>query len=307
MNENKKSKKSKITLGAGVLALVLVLSSTFLWFTAKDEIENIFNFDVFDVVITEKFNPEPVVPGTEINKEVGVQNKGNADAAVRVKIKKELILMELDQAGNIEIGYNTSTTLGKDQIIVKMSDREIADLKASGYNDVTASVGAPSKVLVFERKQSDLNGTGGEKVEYFAYLNDGTNRLVQYDPVAKTFKYAYYVQDTTNAKLGFHGKTTTPDADFAHAGITLKFASTASTDWSLDPNTGWYYYTKLLAGNETTTSLLEKVEFASSLGNEYKGAIFKVTPMLEAIQADQSALDDNGWNATISGKTVTVK
>lgn len=298
-----KSNKKPIAAAAAVIVLALLLAGTFLWFTAKDEVKNIFDMDLFDVVLVEEFDPNiPVVPGVEIDKKVGVQNKGNSDAAVRVKIEKELQLLEMDTAtGNPKIAYNTTTGLGKDEIVVTMSDEQIANLTKSGFKEVTIS-GAPSGVKVYQRTQAATDNSGDTKNEYFAYMTSN-NRVVKYDPsAANKFTYAVYKQGAH--KIGIHNGP----GDFAHEGISLVMNSQLNTYWALDSNTGYYYYKTLLASGETTKLLLEQVKFAENMGNDMKGAIFVVTPKMEAIQGKDAAAASENWNVKINetDKTVTV-
>ena len=85
--------KKKIALGAGALAVVMVAAGTFAWFTTTDKVENVFGMDNFDVTITEAFDkddPIPLVPGTDVTKEVGVTNSGNVPVIVRVKLEETL-------------------------------------------------------------------------------------------------------------------------------------------------------------------------------------------------------------------------
>lgn len=82
--------KKKIALGAAALAVVMVAAGTFAWFTTTDKVENIFGMDNFDVTITEDFDkPDvPLVPGTDVTKQVGVTNSGNVPVVVRVKLRR---------------------------------------------------------------------------------------------------------------------------------------------------------------------------------------------------------------------------
>ncbi|MDQ0359379.1 BsaA family SipW-dependent biofilm matrix protein [Breznakia pachnodae] len=305
MKEKKKLNKKKVTLVTSLVVLVLLISSTLLWFTAKDTVPNIFNMDTFDVEVTEKFNPKtPVTPGLDVDKKVGVTNKGESDAVVRVRLEKELILMTMDGDENIEIFYKTDQTIADGDIMVKISARQIEDYIASGFVEDTGNLsGLPTGVKVYKRVQNKPDNSG-ELVEYFGYV-ESNNRLIKYDPDTKAVTYAYYKQDTTGGvKKGYNEKVNTPPEamdDFTHTGIDLVFDNDKATNWPVDPETGWYYYSKELPGKGVTPLLLDHVSFADTLDNTYKGATFKITVHMEAIQAENGAVATAGWPVTLDG------
>lgn len=87
------------------MSVSVIIGSTFLWFTAQQELENVFDMDGFEVVITENFDPNtPVVPDTQITKEVGAENKSRVDVAVRVQLKESPAAAEAGRQGQSPCG-----------------------------------------------------------------------------------------------------------------------------------------------------------------------------------------------------------
>lgn len=293
----KKSNKKKAMVVTVFILILMLLLGTFLWFTATDSITNIFKMDTFDVVLTEKFVNEPVTPGAEIDKEVAVKNNGGSAVAVRIMINETIHPVEVDGSGKPIIDYQEQRiTDDPTRINVTISDKQIEDYIDSGYEEVTS--GVPTGIKLYQRDEYDINKNGTRK-EYFAYADDGTNQLVKYTPAAspdpEKYEYAYYMQGTPID--GVHGMT---GEDLDHTYITLQLTNSAL--WTLDATNGWYYYNKLLPGDEATEILIEKVLFAENMDNSYKGSIYTVTPKMEAIQGVDLA-GDEGWNVDINETT----
>jgi alternate signal-mediated exported protein len=114
------SKKRRRVLGVScILAALIIASSSFAWFTSKDEVTNRLtaNSD-YGVSIVESFTPpENLLPGQEVNKDVYAVNTGNIDAFVKENIKgvlnytyeskvntwdKDCVKLTLEQAAAIE-------------------------------------------------------------------------------------------------------------------------------------------------------------------------------------------------------------
>ncbi|OLS02179.1 TasA family protein [Tissierella creatinophila] len=68
-------------------------------------------------------------------------------------------------------------------------------------------------------------------------------------------------------------------------------------NWILN-NDGYYYYTKVLQPNESTTMLFKdkKIKFdGAAMDNSYQGAKLNITIKAEAIQATNNAPTESGW------------
>lgn len=294
----KHGKKKIIAAGAVLFTAATVLSSTYLWFSKEERVENIFNVETFDVELTEKFDPnDPVIPGVEVDKEVGVTNKSKIPVAVRVRLEESLQLLDMDDKKNPKISYSNVTEVVEGQILVTVAQSQIDNLIDSGYEEITSTVTAPTGVKVFQRTY-DSPERDGVVTEYFAYqsLAGGAFRLVKYDPDATDkFTYAYYTQGTRY--FGYHGNTSSVEGekDIPHDnGITV---NTDSVKWRLDASTGWYYYEDLLLEGQTSGNIIKSVSFAETIDNELKGAVYTLTPILQATQAVNDAVEENWGTA----------
>ena len=219
--------KKKIALGAGALAVVLVAAGTFAWFTTTDKVKNVFGMDNFDVTITEDFDkPDvPLVPGTDVTKQVGVTNSGNVPVVVRVKLEETLALLEQDTTDGVDklkVEYIDKGSAAVAHVPVLISQNMIETYKTADYkevintNDANASqeyienVILPSDVTVLRKRTT----TGSNTVySYLAYVaaestqDSGNHHLVQVTPVIgkssaekpESFevKYAYNMKKPT--------------------------------------------------------------------------------------------------------------
>jgi len=90
------NKKKPIILAVAILLAIMTAASasTFAWFTAQDEVNNRIQTASLtdgDVSIIETFDPEdPLMPGVDINKDVGAINTGDAPALVRISFAEAL-------------------------------------------------------------------------------------------------------------------------------------------------------------------------------------------------------------------------
>lgn len=81
-------KKKLLTLCLVVSLMVMAIAGTTLaYFTAEDEVDNVFTMKGIKVEINEVFQPDSeLLPGLDINKDVAVTNTGSSEAYVRVHI-----------------------------------------------------------------------------------------------------------------------------------------------------------------------------------------------------------------------------
>lgn len=302
--QTNKSKKTKLLITGGVLvvALSVLVTSTYLWFSSTASEENVLEMDTFTVTITEDFDPnQPVEPGLTVDKKVGVENHSNVPVAVRMRLDESLQLLELDgTGGNPKVDYKDDATLASGEIIATVSANQIAALKNSGYAEDTAAAAGLPGAVVLRRDTPKADGTG-TTTEYVAYLDDGSNRLLEYTAGNPgTFKYAIFKQGTL--KTGTHGLPN-DSGHFDHTGIELQFDP--GKQWILDESTGWYYYNELIPAGQLSGKIITGVSFAENLDNSYKGAVYILTPTIEATQGKQAAVDEMwGTGSPKSIKTV---
>lgn len=81
---------NKKIIGSLGLASVALVGGTFAYFTQTSTIDNPFDTASYSTVVTEDFKPEDGdkwEPGTEVNKDLYVDNTGDRDVVVRVKFQ----------------------------------------------------------------------------------------------------------------------------------------------------------------------------------------------------------------------------
>lgn len=298
--QNKKRKAAVIT---AIIAVLLLIAGTFMWWSASDSVKNEMALDRFDVTITETFDPNtPIFPGAEVDKQVGVTNNSNIPAVVRIQLQEAVELPDLNASGDVDIKYEDSKEITAGKIIVKVSDGQIGTLTpASGWAPVTFT---DADVKVFERKIPAANGTG-TTTEYFAYV-ESSKRLAKYDPAGKTVTYAYFTR--TEVATGIHDKTGADLGPDYHPNITigrtndLILPNVDTEGWVLDSTTGWYYYNQALHGNATVKNLIDTVKFNQNLPDSWQGAKYTLTPVMEAAQYKKEAIVDT-WTDVMQGIT----
>ena len=94
------SKKKKLLAAAAALALIAVLSGTFAWITSQEQrVNRVKSAKVVNdsVTVNEKWEPKPMLPGTEATKEVSATNSG--DASVFLRVSYEEVLKHLTSKG----------------------------------------------------------------------------------------------------------------------------------------------------------------------------------------------------------------
>ena len=85
--------KKKLLIAAG-LVLVIAIGGVFAYFNQTLSVDNPFDTGKYDSELTEDFNPgdgENWEPGSEVNKDVEVNNTGDYDLIVRVKFDEKWV------------------------------------------------------------------------------------------------------------------------------------------------------------------------------------------------------------------------
>lgn len=324
--------KKKIALGAGVLAAAMVFGGTFAWFQTTDSVKNQFGMENFDVAISEDFDPSvPVAPGADITKNVQIENGGNVDVVIRVKLEETLRMLEqekgegvdkvklswADSADAAKAGNNIPAKVSKEMYTAKTTAVDTKKIENATLNPTDGDVEVWQKTTT----------TGANTVySYFAVKKVGTEyQLVKATPTgddkanpnAFTIQYGYNTWHN-DAASGIHGKDdATLDTYYTTAGGTGKFhnavklnfgdnvqvdgkALAETTTWYLADD-GYFYYCKPLAGGSISEPLLKSVQFAKEAGNALRGAQYTLTPVMEAIQKDHEAVKGSWTNLTTYG------
>lgn len=171
----KERKKKKLLAIAALLALIAVISGTFAWITSQQQrINRVESAAVVDdsVTVNEKWEPKPMVPGTEATKEVSVTNTGNANVFVRVSYEE--VLKHLASKGVISHG-----------------DKDVAGAKYDP--DADHALTDPVPVKYSADKISAANG--------FSEVTDPSTQVTGLEPNTKLFvKGGLTVDPTTNER-----------------------------------------------------------------------------------------------------------
>jgi len=223
------SKKRRRVLGAScILAALIIASSSFAWFTSKDEVTNRLSANAdYDVSIVESYSPpRNWLPGQEVNKDVYAVNTGNIAAFVNE-----------DVSGVMNVTYEVASDTFVKTSAVKLNDTEIAETeidgattKESGAFLAYTTSSTPTGYLVSSRLEDNLSGRfvpteegvyifrrsidvgtdGTENYTYDGYYFDGSDYYkIKIDPAstaviddsegklsAATYKYVLDLEET---------------------------------------------------------------------------------------------------------------
>ena len=105
----------------------------------------------------------------------------------------------------------------------------------------------------------------------------------------------------TNQKIAYNGTRAQP-----LPAIELNYQAGKVFDSTVPPGTtgywyyenGYFYYSEILKPGEETSNLLDSVSLSTAYANQYKGALYKLVPELEAHDLTRSLLDDWGLVST---------
>lgn len=325
MAENKKNKK--VLVASAILAAMIVASSSFAWFTSKDEVVNRLTAEnKYAVTVTENFEPQSNwIPGQVVKKEAGAINTGNIDAFVKLTLSNEMALTTYDTPEAF-----TAENVGK---YVTLSADEVKSLQAGGRLACKAGTtvaeadkrtgtgfvptAGEAGLYIFERVTAYNDDGSVKTLTYSGYYFDGTDKyysLAEINHESDTFSATVQTKktekvtptlayDKTNSKLvATHG-----DGD---AKITINIALDTA-NWYND-NTTEFYYNHILAAGAETGDLVKSVQIDSSVKNKaYINMDYSLKVTADSVQVTQdttktTAVNESGWalKATATGSDV---
>ena len=187
------SKKRRRVLGAScILAALIIASSSFAWFTSKDEVTNRLSANAdYDVSIVESFAPPANwIPGQEVNKDVYAVNTGNTAAFVEETVSGVLTVTK-------EVPKDTLSANS-----IKLTEAERYSIEAGSYLALAPTTSNHEKgtmVVAMTPDPSNLNGYT-EGATDFTPDSAGLyvfRRKISVDPTTKveSFKYDGYYYD----------------------------------------------------------------------------------------------------------------
>ena len=128
-----KSKKTLPILAIFVIAISIVVGTTFAYFTSTAEFENRFQTKPYQTQVTETFtSPDNWLPGEETEKKVFVKNTGEVEVALRVSYSEKWINANGNELSGKQILHDNSGDSEINAAIIKF-DNESKWIKNNGY------------------------------------------------------------------------------------------------------------------------------------------------------------------------------
>lgn len=256
---------SSILALVSVAALFFIFDYTFAWFTSTDSVKNSFAGTHLVAEIKEVFKPNDAWgPGQQTEKKVSIKNTGDTDAFVRVSLYEFLLSFQIDLSDQIGNGN------------LKRVD-----------NEQTPIVNADDTNTWLPAAQS--NGTFKNKADYLiaekAWVSYPEKRqgMYQYlDPTRNATPFQYMI-------LNFSDNVTTQIIN-------------SQNYWLYED--GYFYYSKLLKPNESTTNLLEGISLSDTVPNKFKNALYQMKVYMDAHDVTAPVIDS--WNLSENSKAYQV-
>lgn len=256
-----------------VLSLLLVVGSTYAWLTDSDQRINraAENTGKLSAILVEDF--ERVyhwAPGTTKEKKVRVKNVGEMPAIVRVSFTEAFLGFDVDKTDN----HRENSTL--------------------------------------------VNGNGNLKLHEFDSQTDtlvDEKDLTTWE-IGHVYEFdsgKYYIANAKEPEQPYQYKGTRADL---LAAFQLNFQTAKVFDTPADTvgqtdywyyEDGYFYYSEVLQAEDDpttpqtenlTTDLLESIRLDAHYGNQYKGALYKLIPQMDAHDIGETLIND--WSIQTS-------
>ena len=323
---SKKKTRRKVLAASCILAALIIGSSSFAWFTSKDEVVNKLSaYNNYDVTVYEDFTPPPSwTPGQTVEKAVKVVNTGNVDAFVKLSLSNELVLTQYTD------GDKTFTESDKDSYI-KLTDDQVTSLEAGGLLVYKANIAVTETVgtdftptengfYIFERSNSTTEkyvgfycvagDTTDDNVYYAITVTKNTDGGIDKYTIDKTKTETVTDEPTIKFVAGKEAVGDTPatepyikvvygTGDNAIT-ININLDSTELANWERNGATE-FFYKKVLGAGKRTGNLVTSVQLDSTVGND---AFVKMDYSLTVTVESAQVVDDED-RQTDEGKAVT--
>ncbi|WP_348920831.1 BsaA family SipW-dependent biofilm matrix protein [Enterococcus rotai] len=242
---SKRSFRLYLALFSLFFSSLLVLGSTYAWFTSADSVTNKFESGRFQAELTEVFKPNLAwQPGKDTTKQIRVQNTGQSPALVRVSLYEYLLAFKIDVRD--KVGNGNLFTVSNEQKPV-VNSKDISTWKPA----------------------SEKGGTYQDGSLYYvankAYIADRTNGKDRYklNDLARKSLPLHFIEINFSAYMN----TSVPKPEIKNY-------------WLYDD--GYFYYSEVLAPGNISEPLVDNVSLSSSTPNNYKGTLYQLNPYLEA-------------------------
>lgn len=252
-----------------VLSLLLIIGSTYAWITSADERINRSdaNHRKLSARIDEDFDRVyQWAPGTTQTKAVRVKNDGEIPAIVRVSFKEFFLGFDVDISDNHRL----------DDTIVNGN----ANLKVHDFDE-------QSETLI------DVKDTSTWTVGN-VYVADATDHYIAN---ASVRDHSFVYKGARTAPLSAF------QLNFQTAKVFDDPDDTVGEEQYWFYHDGYFYYSEVLQSEDDpgtthtdnlTTNLLESITLDASYANQYKGALYKLVPEMDAHDITESILSDWG-------------
>jgi predicted ribosomally synthesized peptide with SipW-like signal peptide len=326
-----KSKRTLAVCAASALAVIMIVSATFAWFTAKDSVVN--HLEAARITdgsasIVEIFTPPTDwVPGQTVTKQVSVANNGTGDVLVRVSFEEALSLLNVPAAADDNPIVHVSNASKIPQLFNTTAYASWSVPTVS--SDFTAINGIPGGVTL---KMQKLTAGGKDSYSFIALYEIPSGTYAgQYQRVTADFDVDGTELTVSNVKYWAFDGTTDTEAAWATfvekqtgASATVRAATAIGSaitgdkikltynandkivnatpqpdNWWYNAADGFFYYIGKLASGTISPRLLDSLTLDGSAGDSYSGMAFDLFVNLEAIQNTEAAItDSSGWNLT---------
>lgn len=237
---------------------VLVVGSTYSWFTASDTEVNHFTSGYLSVRIQELFKEQKDwQPGLSVKKDVRVENTSNIPAIVRVSFNEHMLSFEIDTKdrtgnGNLrKMPANTDAKIKEDQVATW--------IKGDAYDY------GGSKLLAKELEKNAYVWNdptkARDKTKLLKYMNLKFGVLKNWSEVS--------AMTPTDAAKGF---------------------------WVYE--NGYFYYSQFVEPGKATEILLADLELSADSPNALKATLYDLGIDLEAVSTSEGSLDTWGLLST---------
>ncbi|MTD38397.1 hypothetical protein GIX45_07125 [Erwinia sp. CPCC 100877] len=253
--KSKVSNKLLIAVSAFLFSGLMVLGSTYAWFVSEDDRTNHFVGSRLSAEIVEDFEPNfEWSLGTKVKKVVQVKNTGDVPAFIRLRLYEYLLLFKIDVTDQTGNG-NLAVSASEIQPLVKQENPQTW----------TAAANA--------------GGTYQYKNNYY---------IAKQAVVPKNEADSYKWQDSQREQSALHWLSLNFPANI----YTKKPTGATKNYWLYQD--GYFYYSELLQPNEMTEPLLQSVHLRLDAPNKFKGALYKLEPVMDAHDATRVLL--SSWN-----------
>lgn len=239
------SKKMPILLFTLLFSSLMILGSTYAWFTSEDTKKNEFVGGRLAAEIVEEFEANyQWQPAMTTVKKISVENTGDIPAFVRLSLYEYLLLFKVDTTDQTGNGNLVRNQVAKDPVV------------------------DGNKIETWQ-KAAEKGGT---------YESENTFFLAKKAVIPKLDE-PYIYQDSERDRSLFKWF----QLEFREPIYTSLPPPGTKKYWLYQE--GYFYYSELLEPKETSEYLLKNVHLSQSAPNSYKGVLYQLNPTMDAHDA----------------------